>query len=144
MGKCTVQWKQLVIQHIQQISKTKTTHSTRELKNTNSKPKEPAEKKKSFKKTTFSPSQANALQCEKHDPFQLLQVVSSTYSSQIYTAGFAKKTIPSPELSMSDKILFFFLNQNTFYRIPNQNVLFKASFFYNIFSSLKDDSHAAV
>lgn len=34
--------------------------------------------------------------------------------------------------------------QNAFYRIPNQNVLFKASFFYNIFSSLKDDSHAAV
>lgn len=58
-------------------------------------------------------------------------------------AGFAKITIPSPELSMSDKTPFF-KNQNTFYRIPNQNVLFKASFFYNIFSSLKDDSHAAV
>lgn len=49
-----------------------------------------------------------------------------------------------PQNSLCQTRSFFFLNQNTFYRIPNQNVLFKASFFYNIFSSLKDDSHAAV
>ena len=140
MGKCTVQWKQLVIQHIQQISKT--THSTRELKNTKSKPKEPAEKK-TLQRQLFHLPRPMLYNVRSTDTFQLLQVVSSTYSSQIYMAGFAKKTIPSPELFMSDKI-HFFLNQNTFYRIPNQNVLFKASFFYNIFSSLKDDSHAAV
>lgn len=49
-------------------------------------------------------------------------------------AGFAKITIPSPEHSMSDKTPFCFKNQNTFYRIPNQNVLFKASFFFITFS----------
>lgn len=76
------------------------------------------------------------------DTFQLLQVVSSTYSSKIYMAGFAKKQF-HPQNSLYQTRSFFF-NQNIFYRIPNQNVLFKASFFYNIFSSLKDDSHAAV
>lgn len=45
--------------------KTKTTHSTRELKNIKSKPKEPAEKNPS-KRQLFRLPRSNALQCEKH------------------------------------------------------------------------------
>lgn len=145
MGKCTVQWKQLVIQHIQQISKTKTTHSTRELKNTNSKPKEPAEKKK-------NPSKRQLF----HLPRPMLYNVRSMIPSSSYRWCLLHTAVRSTRLDLPRKqfhpqnslcqtrSFFFFLNQNTFYRIPNQNVLFKASFFYNIFSSLKDDSHAAV
>lgn len=66
------------------------------------------------------------------DTFQLLQVVSSTYSSKIYMAGFAKKQF-HPQNSLYQTRSFFF-NQNIFYRIPNQNVLFKASFFFITFS----------
>lgn len=83
------------------------------------------------------------------DPFPVLQVVSSTYSRQIQMAGFAKKQlhVQNSLCQTRSKILFFsffFFYQNTFYRIPNQNVLYLRHLFYNIFSSLKDDSHAAV
>lgn len=134
MEKCTVQWKQLVIQHIQQISKTKTTHSTRELKNIKSKFKEPAEeKKKPSKRQLFHLSRPMLYNMRSTDTFQLLQVVSSTYSSQIYKAGFAKKQFHLQNSLRQTRSFFFsffsFFYQNTFYRIPNQNVLFKASFF---------------
>lgn len=39
------------------------------------------------------------------DTFQLLQVMSPTYSSQIYMSGFAKKQF-YPQNSLSDKVLF--------------------------------------
>lgn len=141
MGKCTVQWKQLVIQHIQQISKTKTTHSTRELKNIKSNPKNQQKNKILQKRQLFHLPRPMLYNVSSTDTFQLLQVVSPTYSSQIYIAGFAKKQF-HPHNSLSDKTLFFLTKilstefQTKMYCLRH--------LFYNILSSPKDDSHAAV
>lgn len=108
MGKCTVQWKQLVIQHIQQISKTKTTHSTRELKISNQNPKNQQKKKKKnpSKRQLFHLPRPMLYNVRSTDTFQLLQVVSSTYSSKIYMAGFAKKQF-HPQNSLYQTRSFF-------------------------------------
>lgn len=72
------------------------------------------------------------------DTFPVLQVVSSTYSRQIQLAEFAKRQLHVQNSLCQDKIKilffsFFFFYQNTFYRIPNQNVLYLRHLFYNIF-----------
>lgn len=121
--------------------------SNQSPKNQQNKIKNTNQKNNPSKRQLFCLPRPMLYNARSTDIFLLLQVVSSTYSSQIYMAGFAKKQFYPQNSVRKDPRSFFFLfffYQNTFYRIPNQNVLFKASFFYNIFSSLKDDSHAAV
>lgn len=127
-------------------------NTTRKLKNIKSKPKEPAgeKKKKSFKKDNCSAFLGGC--------FPMGKVLTPSQSYRwflLHTAGrsrwldLPRNNCMSRTLSVKtrSKILFFsffFFYQNTFYRIPNQNVLYLRHLFYNIFSSLKDDSHAAV
>lgn len=125
-------------------------NTTRKLKNIKSKPKEPAGKKKILQK--------RQLFCL---PRRMLSNGKGTDRSQSYrwfllhTAGrsrwldLPRNNCMSRTLSVKtrSKILFFsffFFYQNTFYRIPNQNVLYLRHLFITFFSSLKDDSHAAV
>lgn len=142
MGKCTVQWKQLVTRHIQQISKTKTTHSTRELKNIKSNPKNQQKEKKKIlqKRQLFHLPRPMLYNVSSTDTFQLLQVVSPTYSSQIYIAGFAKKQFHPQNSVRQDP---FFLTKILSTEFQTKMYCLR-HLFYNILSSLKDDSHAAV